>query len=62
MRDRLLLIFAGSICALLAWVVWHYLYNDAFSLLLTITLIFMAVDNVRLRRQLRSNTSRTSDT
>jgi uncharacterized membrane protein YfcA len=54
MKDRLLLIFAGGICALLAWAFWKYLGSDALSLLPTVMLIVAVIDNVRLRRQLRN--------
>jgi hypothetical protein len=54
MKDRLLLIFAGGTCSLLAWAFLHYLGDDAFSALLTIMLIGVSVDNLRLRRRLRN--------
>jgi hypothetical protein len=55
MRDRLLLIVAGAVCAVLAWMFWHILGNDAFSVFPTIMLVVVVIDNVRLRRQLRSH-------
>jgi len=56
MNDRLQLLLAAGVFAVLAWTFWHILGNDAFSALPTIMLIVVVVDNVRLRRQLRSNT------
>jgi hypothetical protein len=55
MKDRLELILAGGVVAVLAWTFWHFLGKDAFSVLPTVMLIVVIADNVRLRRQLRSN-------
>lgn len=57
MKDRLQLIFAGGVIAIVAWTFWHILGRDAFSALPTLMLVIVAVDNARLRRQLRSNTA-----
>jgi hypothetical protein len=57
MNDRLQLILVGGVVAVIAWTFWHVLGKDAFSTLPTIMLIIVVVDNVRLRRQLRSNTA-----
>jgi predicted membrane-bound mannosyltransferase len=63
MEDRLMLAVTGGILALLAWAFWHYLGEDAFSVLSTAVLIGIAIDNVRLRRQLRNSaTSRRDST
>jgi hypothetical protein len=62
MKDRVQLILAGGIIAVIAWAFWYALGKDAFSALPTVMLIIVVADNIRLRRQLRSNTSRTSDT
>lgn len=63
MKDRLQLIFVGGIVAVVAWTFWHILGRDAFSALPTVMLIVVVADNLRLRRQLRSNTgTRGSDT
>lgn len=62
MKDRLQLILMGAFVAVLAWIFWHMLGKDAFSALPTIMLIVVVADNVRLRRQLRSNTAGGSDT
>jgi hypothetical protein len=53
MKDRLQLVLAGGVVAVLAWTFWHILGKDAFSALSTVMLIVVIADNVRLRRQLR---------
>jgi hypothetical protein len=58
MKDRLQLILAGGVVAVLAWTFWHIFGKDAFSVLSTVMLIVVIADNVRLRRQLRSNTAK----
>jgi phage/plasmid primase-like uncharacterized protein len=55
MKDRFKLILAASVISAIAWSFWHVLAKDAFSALPTIMLIIVAADNLRLRRQLRSN-------
>jgi hypothetical protein len=55
MKDRFKLILAASVISAIAWSFWHVLGKDAFSALPTIMLIIVAADNIRLRRQLRSN-------
>jgi hypothetical protein len=62
MKDRFQLILVGGVVSVLAWTFWHFLGKDAFSTLPTVMLIVVAADNVRLRRQLRSNTKQGSDT
>jgi hypothetical protein len=63
MKDRLQLILAGGVIAVLAWTFWHILGKDAFSALPTVMLIVVIADNARLRRQLRNNmAARDSDT
>lgn len=53
MRDSLLLLATGVACSLAAWAFWHFLGNDAWGTLITITLVGVVADNARLRRQLR---------
>jgi len=63
MKDRLQLILAGGVVAVLGWTFWHMLGKDGFSALPTFMLIVVIADNVRLRRQLRAVTpAKTSDT
>lgn len=54
MKDRAKLFFTAIICALLGWAFWHFLGQDAFAALPTLGLVIFAADNVRLRRELRS--------
>jgi len=53
MKDSLLLLAAGAGVSLVAWAFWHYLGNDGFSVLNILFVVYISVDNVRLRRQLR---------
>ena len=53
MKDRIALLAAAVLCALLSWAFWHYLGNDAFTVLPTVGLVVFAFDNYRLRRKLR---------
>jgi hypothetical protein len=55
MKDRFRLILVAGVLAVLAWTFWHYLGKEAFSTLSTCMLIVVAMDNIRLRRQLRSD-------
>jgi uncharacterized membrane protein YfcA len=54
MKDSIFLLVAGLILAYLGWTIWHYLGDDAPWAITTIMLISVVADNVRLRRQLRS--------
>lgn len=56
MNDKLAVVLAGGVVAIVSWAFWHILGKDAFSTLPTIMLIVVVADNIRLRRQLRSNT------
>lgn len=63
MKDRLQLILAAALAAVLAWTFWHFLGQEAFSALPTVMLIVVIADNVRLRRRLRAITpAKNSDT
>lgn len=54
MKQHVALVCMAAAAALLAWAFWHYVGNNAFSLLPTIMLVIVALDNLRLRRQLRA--------
>jgi hypothetical protein len=54
MKDSLLLLVTGIVCSVAAWAFWHYLGSDGFGVLGTLFLAALAVDNFRLRRQLRA--------
>lgn len=54
MRNLAALLCVGGLVAGLGWAFWHYLGNDAFTALSTLTLVVLLVDNARLRRRLRA--------
>ena len=58
MNDRLLLIISAIIVAIASWAFWHFLGENAFTGLSTFFLISLVVDNIRLRRKLRSTAVR----
>ncbi len=53
MSDSIILLIAAAIVALAAWGFWRYLGMDAFQVLSTVMVVVFAVDNLRLRRELR---------
>jgi uncharacterized membrane protein YfcA len=53
MKDGLMLLLTGLICAVGAWLFFRYLGNDAFGVLTLVMLICTMADNRRLRRRLR---------
>jgi hypothetical protein len=53
MNDAISLLLAGLACAFLSWAFWHFLGNDALSILMTLWLVLAIADNIRLRRKLR---------
>ena len=55
MKDQIILLFSAIGVAALAWGFWHVLGNDAFNAIITVALVVLSVDNIRLRRQLRGN-------
>lgn len=55
MKDSIALILTAIGMAGLAWCFWYFLGNNRFEVIATIALIVLTVDNVRLRRKLRSN-------
>jgi hypothetical protein len=59
MKDSLFLIATGAGASVIAWAFWRYLGNDGFSVLNILFVVYISVDNVRLRRQLRE--SKTKD-
>jgi membrane protease YdiL (CAAX protease family) len=52
-KDSLLLLVTGIVCSGLAWAFWHYLGNEALSMIVTLSFAATAADNFRLRRRLR---------
>lgn len=53
MKDQLLLLLTGLICAALSWLFFWYFGQEAFSILALVALIGALADNARLRRRLR---------
>lgn len=53
MKDAASLLFFGIFFSAVAWFFWHVLGSDAMNVLVVLCLIVVAVDNARLRRQLR---------
>lgn len=54
MKNAALLILTAAGVAVLAWGFWHFLGNSAFNVISAMALVAITVDNIRLRRQLRS--------
>lgn len=53
MKNAASLLFFGILFAAVAWLFWHVLGSDAMNVLVAVCLVVVAVDNARLRRQLR---------
>lgn len=53
MKDSILLLTVAVIVAYAAWVFWHYVGLNSFALLSTLIVMSLAVDNTRLRRELK---------
>lgn len=54
MKDDLLLIITATVVSLLAWVFWRFLGQDGFTVISTILLLSLFLDNIRLRRKLKN--------
>jgi hypothetical protein len=54
MKDNLILLLPASAFALVAWAFWHFFGENGFSVISTLALIVLFIDNLRLRRKLRS--------
>jgi hypothetical protein len=52
-KDSVLLLTVAVIVAFAAWVFWHYAGLSGFELLSTLIVVSLAVDNTRLRRELK---------
>ena len=57
MKDQVILLLSGIGVAALAWGFWHVLGNDGFNVIITVALVVLTVDNIRLRKQLRASQS-----
>ncbi|KPY81692.1 hypothetical protein RA263_23585 [Pseudomonas syringae pv. tagetis] len=54
MKDSLALLATAIAMAFLAWLFWSSLGQDASAVLGTLTLVTLAIDNFRLRRQVKA--------
>ena len=54
MKDRVMLLCTGIVCAVFAWASWHFVGLSMAVLVMALWLIVYAVDNYQLRRQVRS--------
>jgi hypothetical protein len=54
MKDRVILLCTGVLCAMLAWASWHFVGASMAMPVMALWLIVYAVDNYQLRRQVRS--------
>jgi hypothetical protein len=52
-KDSVLLLAVAVIVAFAAWVFWHYVGLKGIELLSTLMIVALAVDNSRLRRELK---------
>lgn len=52
-KDSVLLLAVAVIVAFAAWVFWHYVGLKGIELLSTLMIVALAVDNTRLRRELK---------
>jgi hypothetical protein len=52
-KDSILLLTVAVIIAYAAWVFWHYVGLNGFELISTLIVVSLAVDNTRLRRELK---------
>lgn len=53
MKDGLMLLATGLLCAGGAALLFRFFGSEAFSVIILVTLVSVLVDNVRLRRRLR---------
>jgi uncharacterized membrane protein YfcA len=54
MKDGLLLLITGLVCAGFSWLFFKYMGKDAFSVLTLVVMVGAVADNARLRRRLRA--------
>lgn len=54
MKDTLSLLLVAAAVTLLAWAFWRTVGDVGFNVISTAALLALAVDNIRLRRQLRA--------
>jgi hypothetical protein len=54
MKDVAILLLAGAIVSALAWAFWHYLDDDASTVIATTAIVALLADNARLRNRIRA--------
>ncbi|WP_024673045.1 hypothetical protein [Pseudomonas syringae] len=54
MKDSIALLATAVVMALLAWLFWSSLGQDAFAVLGALMVVVLFVDNARLRRQVKA--------
>ena len=54
MKDGLLLLLTGIVCAFGGWLFFRFLGNEAISVMMMFTMVSAVLDNIRLRRKLRA--------
>jgi membrane protease YdiL (CAAX protease family) len=55
MKDVAALLVGAAIVSALAWAFWHYLGDDAFTVISTTVIIVLFADNARLRNRIRAS-------
>jgi hypothetical protein len=53
--DRSLLLVVGVVCAILAWLFWSSLGQNAFDVFGTVLLIYLVAENFTLRQYIKKN-------
>lgn len=61
MKDALLLLATGMVCAFVASAFWRHLGSDGFGVLNSLLVTLLVVDNIQLRRKLRALLKLTSE-
>jgi membrane protease YdiL (CAAX protease family) len=54
MKDVAVLLLASAIVSALAWAFWHYLDDDAATVIATTVIVALLADNARLRNRIRA--------
>ncbi|HEX8596523.1 MAG TPA: hypothetical protein VF682_25060 [Pseudomonas sp.] len=57
MKRPVYFLLVATIIALASWMFWRYLGDEAFQVLTMVSLIALAIDNHRLRQQLKRSQS-----
>lgn len=53
--DRSLLVVVGVVCAILAWIFWSSLGQNAFDVFGAILLVYLLAENFTLRQYIKKN-------